>query len=393
MSVTTETVKVIHMAHLGSGGISNLTVTINELISENIKFDYLVFRNKKEFLEDKAVSLGGKKQVIDVENIKNDFLKFFIKMRAMVALFKREGYDVVHVDASTPYDVMVAVAAKIAGIPTIVMHSHNDDFHGKKPLRDALIPFYKVLMKAVVTDYFTISEKSAKFMFPKSIYEEKKYTLVKNGIDVEKYTFNENIRSKIREELGVQDKVVVGHVGRFVYQKNHDFILEAFAEFHKRCANSVLLLIGEGVLLSKMQEKAKNIGIADAVIFYGVTYDIPGMLQAMDMFIFPSRFEGLGIVAIESQAAGLPTLCADTIVDEVNITSKFVRVHGWNPSDWADKMNALLLDRDNRTDCKEEVIKAGYDIRTTVKQLEIFYTESISRKRKSSNGKINTTET
>ena len=113
-------VKVIHMAPLGSGGISKLTVTINELISDNIKFDYLVFRNKKEFLEDKAISLGGKKQVIDVGSVKNGFLKFFIKMKAMVALFKREQYDVVHVDASTPYDVIVAVAAKVH-IMTIFM--------------------------------------------------------------------------------------------------------------------------------------------------------------------------------------------------------------------------------------------------------------------------------
>ncbi len=128
------------MAPLGSGGISKLTVTINELIADNIQFDYLVFRNKKEFLEDKAISLGGKKQVIDVADIKNDFLKFFIKMRAMVNLFKREQYDVVHVDASTPYDVMVAIAAKIAGVPTIVMHSHNDNFQSQKAVKRCFYP-------------------------------------------------------------------------------------------------------------------------------------------------------------------------------------------------------------------------------------------------------------
>lgn len=381
MNGNQKTVKVIHMAPLGSGGISKLTVTINELIADNIQFDYLVFRNKKEFLEDKAISLGGKKQVIDVEDIKNDFQKFFIKMRAMVNLFKREKYDVVHVDASTPYDVMVAIAAKIAGVPTIIMHSHNDSFQSKKPLRDVLIPVYKLLMKAVVTDYFTISEESAKFMFPKSVYKSGNYTLVKNGIDVEQYAYNKEDRNKIREELGIQDKVVVGHVGRFVYQKNHDFILEAFAEFHKRCMNSVLLLVGEGELLQSIQDKAKNMGIAESVIFYGVTYDIPGILQAMDMFIFPSRFEGLGIVAIEAQATGLPTICADTIVEEVDITSKFIRVHGWNPNDWADQMLKVVPDCDKRSDCRVEVIDAGYDIRTTVKQLEQFYDDSVSRRK------------
>ncbi len=381
MKANQKSIKVIHMAPLGSGGISKLTVTINELISDNIQFDYLVFRNKKEFLEDKAISLGGKKQVIDVSNIKNVFLKFFVKMKAMVGLFKREQYDVVHVDASTPYDVIVAVAAKIAGIPTIVMHSHNDGFQSRKPLRDALIPLYKLLMKVVVTDYFTISEKSAKFMFPKSVYMNKRYTLVKNGIDVEKYAYNEKTRIEIRKNLNIQGKIVVGHVGRFVYQKNHEFILKAFLEFHKKCEDSVLLLIGEGELFQTIQQKTQDMGISDAVVFYGVTHDIPGILQAMDMFIFPSRFEGLGIVAIEAQATGLPTLCADTIVDEVNITQKFIRVHGWGTDEWANKMLSSLSDLDNRSDCNAEVIKAGYDIRTTVKQLEQFYYNSV-RKRK-----------
>ena len=205
--------------------------------------------------------------------------------------------------------------------------------------------------------------------------------MVKNGIDVEQYAYNKEARNRIREKLGIQDKIVVGHVGRFVYQKNHDFILEAFAEFHKRCMNSVLLLVGEGELLQSIQDKAKNMGIADSVIFYGVTYDIPGVLQAMDMFIFPSRFEGLGIVAIEAQAAGLPTICADTIVEEVDITPKFIRVHGWNPNDWANQMVKIVPDCDKRSDCRAEVIDAGYDIRTTVKQLEQFYNDSASRRK------------
>lgn len=127
--------------------------------------------------------------------------------------------------------------------------------------------------------------------------------------------------------------------------------------------------------------KQKIWEIADSVIFYGVTYDIPGVLQAMDMFIFPSRFEGLGIVAIEAQAAGLPTICADTIVEEVDITPKFIRVHGWNPNDWADQMMKVVPDCDKRSDCRAEVIDAGYDIRTTVKQLEQFYNNSASQRK------------
>lgn len=372
-------VKVIHMAPLGSGGISNLTVTIHEMISSSIQFDYLVFRNQKEFLEDKALALGGKKQVIDVSGVKNDILRFFVKMKKMTQLFRREKYDVVHVDASTPFDVFVAIAAKFARVKTIVMHSHNDDFDTKKPLRDILIPIYKLLMKLVVTDYFTISEESAKFMFPSSVYKSKKYTLIRNGVDSRKYAFNNETRTHIREKLGVNDKIVIGHVGRFVYQKNHDFILEAFEKFHSLHPNSVLLLVGEGELFKKMQDKAAQMQIQDSVIFFGVTYDIPQVLHAMDLFIFPSRFEGLGIVAVESQANGVPTVCADTIVEEVNITDCFFRVNGWDTNIWAKEMYNVYTTTPHTSDCRDQIAAGGYDIRKTVEELEKFYLTSANK--------------
>lgn len=366
-------IKVIHMAPLGSGGISKLTVTINEMLPPDIQFDYLVFRDQKEFFEDRALALGGKKQVIDVSATKNDFARFLMKMRKMTKLFRNEKYDVVHVDASLPYDVIVAIAAKLAGIKTIVMHSHNDDFENKKFLRDMLIPIYKILMRIVVTDYFAISEKSAEFMFPKSVYKQKKYTIVRNGINSKDYVFKESVREAVRTELNIEDKIVVGHVGRFVYQKNHDFILEAFKAFHDLHKDSVLLLVGEGTLMEKIKEKAKRMEIADSTIFFGTTYDIPKILHAMDLFIFPSRFEGLGIVAVESQANGVPTVCANTIVDEVNITDCFFKIDDWNKENWANKMYEIYLDNPRYKDSREQIVEAGYDIEETVNQLVSFY--------------------
>lgn len=376
MSSSKRPVKVIHMAPLGAGGISKLTVTIQRLLDpQKVKFDYLVFRDRKEFLEDQAITLGGRKQIIDTENLHNDAIKFVKKFKGMVCLFRKEKYDVVHVDASTPYDVMVALAAKAAGIKTIVLHSHNDDFQKSKPLRDAFMPLYKVIMLFVVTDYFTISEKAAQFMFPKSIFRKKKYQLVRNGIDTEEFLFSEEDRKKARIELGVEDKVVVGHIGRFVYQKNHEFILKTFAEYHKMNPNSVLLLVGEGELLDSTKKLAKALGVFDNVIFYGVTHEVRKVLLAMDVFIFPSRFEGLGIVAIEAQANGLLTLCADSIVEEVNVTDRFVRVHGWDCKHWAEEM-IKHFEKERHSDRRQQVIESGYDIKTTVRQLEDFYVRS-----------------
>lgn len=367
------------MAPLGAGGISKLTVTIQRLLNpQKVRFDYLVFRNRKEFLEDQAIALGGRKQIIDTENLHNEAIKFVKKFKGMVNLFRKEKYDVVHVDASTPYDVMVALAAKVAGIRTIVLHSHNDDFQKSKPLRDAFMPLYKVIMLFAVTDYFTISEKAAQFMFPKSIFRKKKYQLVRNGIDTDEFLFSEEDRKKVRIELGVEDKVVVGHIGRFVYQKNHEFILRTFAEYHKTNPNSVLLLVGEGELLDSMKNLARELDVFDEVIFYGVTHDVRKVLLAMDVFIFPSRFEGLGIAAIEAQANGLLTLCADSIVEEVNVTDRFVRVHGWDSKYWAEQI-AKNLKKSRKSDCKQQIIEAGYDIKRTVQQLEDFYIRSVQK--------------
>ena len=130
------------------------------------------------------------------------------------------------------------------------------------------MPLYKVIMLFAVTDYFTISEKAAQFMFPKSILRKKKYQLVRNGIDTDEFLFSEEDRKKVRIELGVEDKVVVGHIGRFVYQKNHEFILRTFAEYHKTNPNSVLLLVGEGELLDSMKNLARELDVFDEVIFY-----------------------------------------------------------------------------------------------------------------------------
>lgn len=379
MNGSNRPIKVIHMAPLGAGGISKLTVTIQRLLNpQKVRFDYLVFRNRKEFLEDQAIALGGRKQIIDTENLHNEAIKFVKKFKGMVNLFRKEKYDVVHVDASTPYDVMVALAAKVAGIRTIVLHSHNDDFQKSKPLRDAFMPLYKVIMLFAVTDYFTISEKAAQFMFPKSILRKKKYQLVRNGIDTDEFLFSEEDRKKVRIELGVEDKVVVGHIGRFVYQKNHEFILRTFAEYHKTNPNSVLLLVGEGELLDSMKNLARELDVFDEVIFYGVTHDVRKVLLAMDVFIFPSRFEGLGIAAIEAQANGLLTLCADSIVEEVNVTDRFVRVHGWDSKYWAEQI-AKNLKKSRESDCKQQIIEAGYDIKRTVQQLEDFYIRSVQK--------------
>lgn len=366
-------VKVIHMAPLSTGGISKLTLVIHHLMDpQKVRFDYLVFRDRKEFLEEEAIALGGKKQIVNTEPIKNKFVKFVKKIVWMKKLFKEEQYDVVHVDASTPYDVIVAVSARMAGVKTIVLHSHNNGYQKSVPLRDLFMGVYKKLMPFTVTDYVTISESAAEFMFPKKVVKEKKYRFVRNGIRVEDYQYNENDRTTARKEMKLEGKFVIGHVGRFVYQKNHDFILKVFSRIQKKHPESVLLLVGEGIRKAEIMREAEVLGLSESVIFYGVTHDIRKMLLVMDAFIFPSHFEGLGIAAIEAQTCGLQVYGADTIAEEVNVTECFHRMHGWDADYWAD---TIWEGRNlkNRRDYSDEVARAGYDIKAVAREMQSFY--------------------
>lgn len=368
-------VKVIHMAPLGAGGISKLTISIHRLMNpDKIHFDYLVFRDRKEFLEDEAIRLGGRKQIVNTENEHNKILKCVKKINQMKKLFKREQYDVVHVDASTPYDVIVAIAAKMAGVKTIILHSHNDGFQKVVPLRDAFMDVYKQLMLYTVTDYFAISESAAEFMFPKKIIESKNYRMIHNGIDVNEFLYSKDDRQKARKVEGLDGKLVIGHIGRFVYQKNHEFIIDVFENISKKEPNAVLLLVGEGELQENIKELVKQKGLSSKVVFYGATHDVRKTLLMMDAFIFPSRFEGLGIVALEAQTNGLPVYAADSIVEEVNVTDRFKRISGWDAKQWAEEMlKDIELNKAKRHSYDKELIKAGYSIKEVAQELEKFY--------------------
>ena len=367
-------IKVIHMAPLGTGGITRLTLSINkELDPDTVRFDYLVFREKKEFAEEELGELQAKKQVVDLEHIHNPLIRFYKKMRGMIALFKREQYDVVHVDASTPYDVIVAVAARLAGIDTIIIHSHNDSYKKGNKFKDILMPFFKSLMPYVCTDYFAISEPAAMFMFPASVLNSKNYTIIRNAIPVEKYGYIEEKRIDERKKLGyTNENFVIGNIGRFVYQKNHEFMLEVFERIYNEHKEARLLLVGDGELMEKMIRKAEEMNISEAVCFYGPTHHVPDILQAMDAFIFPSRFEGLGIVAIEAQTSGLPVWAAETIPKEAIICDEFKYISGWNPNIWAEAIwnGRTQVPRRSRN---KEAIEAGYDIKTVAKNMQDFY--------------------
>ncbi len=378
MNNNNQKIRIVHTIPMGAGGISNLTLTINELIDRNhFQFDYLVFRNQKEFCDNRAKRLGSRKLIVDVTKEKNKIIKGIKKVVGTKKLLSNEKVEIIHIDASTPYDVILAIAAKWAGVKMIIFHAHNDNYERVFNLRNAMQPIFKFLIKYFVTDYIAISEAAAEFLFPKKVLKEKKYYLLKNGIDINKYTFNPQTRNLYREKYNFTNKFVVGHIGRFVYQKNHEFLIDIFNELQKRNPNAVLLLIGIGELYEQIKDKVNKLGIKDKVIFWGTTEDVPNLMQAMDCFVFPSRFEGLGMVAVEAQAAGLPTICSDAIPKEAEVSDCIVKLSlNRSAVSWAEEITRFTYIT-KRHNTGNEIRACGYDIIDTVKNLENIYKSNV----------------
>ena len=194
-----------------------------------------------------------------------------------------------------------------------------------------------------------------------------------NAIDAKKFIYNEEVRKQKRAELKVEDKFVIGHVGRFNLQKNHEFLVKCFANFAKTNDDAVLVLIGNGEMQEKIKKMAKEYGIETKVKFLGLREDIPQLLQAMDLFLFPSLFEGLPVTLVEAQAAGLPCVISDTITDEIMITEQISKVSlSGNTSLWNQEIAKYRYSK--RKNTIEDIIEHGFDIEKNARWLEEFYT-------------------
>jgi glycosyltransferase involved in cell wall biosynthesis len=209
---------------------------------------------------------------------------------------------------------------------------------------------------------------AAQYTFGKRAYKKGKVDILHNGVDLSVYHFDANGRENIRREFNLADNaIVVGHVGRLMEQKNHRFLVEVFAKIHEKNPNTVLLLVGKGPLENQLREQIENLGLTNAVIFAGVRKDVPQLLSAMDVFVFPSFYEGMPNTVIEAQATGLPCVIADTITREADITGLVDYLSlGDSAEQWADM--ALSKVQAQRKDTKEDFIKNKYDIQNVAEQ-------------------------
>lgn len=271
-------------------------------------------------------------------------------------------------DQSVSWPILLG---KLFGIKRRVVHSHNAGNEVKSSLfRRVLYGLNRMIWNVAATDYFACSDDAGRWMFP-----GEKYTLIKNAIDVKRFRFNSNIRENIRDKLGVQNDFVIGHIGRFTYQKNHIFMLEMLKELIKIRPEIRLLLVGNYECNRGISEaffrKLREYNLEKYVILTGPQINVKDYYSAMDCFILPSLFEGLPIVGIEAQANGVPCIFSDTITKELSIGAN-VRFLPLNDAKlWAEELNHIT--ERGRMDNTDAIANAGYSIVDEVKKVEMMF--------------------
>lgn len=299
-----------------------------------------------------------------------DFPHYF---RSVGQFFKEHhDYDVVHMHSSSKNYYILQCAAKW-NIPVRVAHSHNTGFQTRNPLSIALGNMMMKPMRKYATHWAGCSKLACEWLFGQGCVERGEAKVILNGIDSTLFVYDEKIRQEVRREWGLENKFVIGHVGRFVNQKNHTFLLDIFAEVVKRREDAVLVLIGIGELMDAMKQKAEALGIADKVLFVGFRDDRNRFMQAMDSFLFPSLYEGLSVVLIEAQASGMPVFTSDSTTTETMYSPHMQFLSLQQPAaEWADAI--VKKGSVERVDMTETIIKANFEIHSMIQNFYNYYT-------------------
>ena len=352
------------VTHMERGGLESMIMNYYRHIDrDKVQFDFLVHRQGRAAFDDEIESLGGRIYRLPrlVPWSKN-------YLSALNGFFdEHPEYKVIHVHQDCLSSVILKVAAE-HNVPVRIAHSHNTN--QDKNLKYPIKLWYRRSVPQYATNLFACGKDAGDWMFSGTPYQ-----IINNAIDAVVYTYDLEKRAEGRQKLGLRDELTIGHVGRFSPQKNHPFLLDIFAALLKREPNAVLLLVGGGDM-PKIQAKAQALGVAEHVRFLGVRSDVADLMQVMDVFVFPSLYEGLPVTMVEAQAAGLPCLISDKVPPECILTDGLVDVLPLSaaPEIWAEK----ILEKKNlpRTDRRSEIAAHGFDITTEAVKLQEFYLEA-----------------
>ena len=366
-------IRVLHVVgEMDRGGTETLLMTLLRILNKDkFQYDFVEQTERKCSYDDEIVELGSKIyrcpkiSPFSLNRYRNWWRRFYKE---------HPEYAIIHGHSRGSAPIYLSEAKK-AGLITIA-HCHNNSYG--RGIKGLIRQIWQMPLRHLADYNLACSWDSGISQYGKN----STFSVIKNGIDSEKFAFDPAVRKRMREEYGLTDKFVVGNVARFVEQKNHAFLLEIFKRILDLQPSAILFLIGSGPLMDDIKRRAADLDILDKVVFSGEHSNMPDYYQMMDVFVLPSLFEGLGIVNIEAQCSGLPCVVSSTVAPEAGITDLLSYQSLSNsPESWALSVlekAKLFSERQSRRD---EIQKNGFDIRMTAHQLQDMYEKIVIKKR------------
>ena len=361
------------------GGIENFLMThCSRIDPQRVRFDFLTRFEDAAYPEMRAAI--GKTYVIPCRS--EDPVRFYREIRQF---FREHGseYDVLWDNECMFNDMTPLQMAAEAGIPVRIAHSHNPqnmDVSLRGRGQEILHRTQRTALSRWANVLWACSRHSAQWACPRM---DLPCSIIPNAIDAERFRHDRRVRQEVRDQYDLSDCLVVGHVGRLQYQKNQGFLLQAFARLREREPRARLIIAGDGPDLTDLEAKTVDLGIDQDVLFLGVRDDVPRLMQAFDLFVMPSRFEGLGMAALEAQAAGLPCILSDAVPREAAQTEDVLFLPPEDPDIWAEKMLDRLQEvaHEIRPDNVQLITDAGYGISTAAERLTVHFERLVGRSR------------
>lgn len=371
-----KVLQVISRLHQGSG-VANVVMNYYRNIDRNvIQYDFLVNSTEggDEYVSE-IKKYGG--NIYYFSNLKLTNVNHFIK--EINDFFDEHGNEYIAVHSHFfQLDGVIFRIAKKHGIKECISHSHNTKYSDNK-IKSFRNYIMSIPLKKAATRWMACSKKAGEFLFGKEFYNSPKSMILNNAVDCKKFIFNEEIREKKKKEFGLENKFIIGHIGRFSPQKNHEFLINVFKNIRERQDNAFLVMVGTGPLTESVQKKVKENNLVNNVLFLGQRNDISDLLQMFDVMVFPSHYEGLGIALIEAQVSDLPCVYSDVIPEEVDILdSNEILSLNEKYEVWA---NAALKYQNHKRskDAAKIIDRAGYNILVEAQKLEEYYMSLVNK--------------
>ena len=372
-----DVIKVLHVIGIfAGGGVESVAMNYYEHIDKTrFRFDFVVHDDSPVHISDRIDTSNT--TVYKVPAYDKNVFAF---MKAIYDIVRRGDYNIVHSHMTT-LGCFSLFPAWAAGAKVRILHGHNTTVKSetKRNIMKAILKPFSVFS---ANRYFACGGEVARWLYGASCVSD--VVIIKNAVRLERFAYSDEVRRRLRSEYGLEGRFVIGHVGRFAYQKNHEYLLKILSGVVNQGIDAVLFLIGDGESKESFFAEAERSGLGNRIVCLGVRNDVNRLYSVMDVFCFPSRYEGLGIVAIEAQVNGVPVLLSDAVPEEAVVISDMTRRFGIGDEDADDWVREIIriargdVRRHDESTC-ESMRASGFDIETEVKRLEAVY-ESLAER-------------